>query len=125
MIRRPPRSTLFPYTTRPDLVDAVPSGNIRISGCPNGCGQHHIGSLGFQGSVRKVGGKAIPQYFVLVGGGVTDAGAHFGKVVAKIPARRITDAVERLIDLYREQRDGESENLGAFFRRIAPAVATE
>jgi sulfite reductase (NADPH) hemoprotein beta-component len=113
------------FSARPDLVDLVPSGNIRISGCPNGCGQHHIGSLGFQGSVRKVGGKALPQYFVLVGGGVTDEGAHFGKVVAKIPARRITDAVDRLLTLYREERESDTEELGAFYRRIAPAVATE
>jgi sulfite reductase (NADPH) hemoprotein beta-component len=113
------------FSARPDLVDLVPTGNIRISGCPNGCGQHHIGSLGFQGSVRKVGGKALPQYFVLVGGGTSDAGAHFGKVVAKIPARRITEAVDRLIALYREQRSSESEDLGVFYRRIAPAVATE
>jgi len=113
------------FSARPDLVDAVPSGNIRISGCPNGCGQHHIGSLGFQGSVRKVGGKALPQYFVLVGGGTSDQGAHFGKVVAKIPARRITEAAGRLIDLYREQRETETEDLGAFYRRIAPSVATE
>ena len=113
------------FSARPELVDAVPSGNIRISGCPNGCGQHHIGALGFQGSVRKVGGKAVPQYFVLVGGGVTDEGAHFGKVVAKIPARRIAEAAGRLVDLYREQRQSETEDLGAFYRRIAPAVATE
>ena len=113
------------FSARPDLVDLVPSGNIRISGCPNGCGQHHIGSFGFQGSVRKVGGKALPQYFVLVGGGVTDEGAHFGKVVAKIPARRMTDAVDRLLALYREQRQSGAEELGAFYRRIAPAVATE
>jgi sulfite reductase (NADPH) hemoprotein beta-component len=112
-------------SSRPEMVDLVPSGDIRISGCPNGCGQHHIASLGFQGSVRKVGGKAVPQYFVLVGGGVTDDGASFGKVVAKIPARRITDAVDRLIEFYREQRNDESENLGAFFRRVAPAAVTE
>jgi sulfite reductase (NADPH) hemoprotein beta-component len=113
------------FSARPDLVDLVPSGNIRISGCPNGCGQHHIGSLGFQGSVRKVGGKAVPQYFVLVGGGITDEGAHFGKVVAKIPARRIAEAAGRLVELYREQRHSESEELGAFYRRITPAVASE
>ena len=113
------------FSARPDLVDVVPSGNIRISGCPNGCGQHHIGSLGFQGSVRKVGGKAVPQYFVLVGGGVTNEGAHFGKVIAKIPARRIAEAAGRLVELYREQRQSESEDLGAFYRRVAPAVASE
>src|SRR5207237_3857309 len=110
------------FSARPDLVDAVPSGNIRISGCPNGCGQHHVGALGFQGSVRKVGGKAVPQYFVLVGGGVSNDGAHFGKVVAEIRARRVAEAAARLVDLYREQRQSETEDLGAFYRRIARAV---
>jgi sulfite reductase (NADPH) hemoprotein beta-component len=110
---------------RTDLVDAVPSGAIKISGCPNGCGQHHVGSIGFQGSVRKVGGKAVPQYFVLVGGGCADDGtAHFGKVVSKVPVHRLTTAVERLIGLYQSQHQ-PSEELGAFFRRLSPAVATE
>jgi sulfite reductase (NADPH) hemoprotein beta-component len=108
----------------PELIDLVPNGHIKISGCPNGCGQHHIGSIGFQGSVRKVAGRAVPQYFVLVGGGCTDEGtAHFGKVVSKVPVNRLTDALDRLLGLYREQRQGDEE-LGAFFRRIPPATAT-
>jgi sulfite reductase (NADPH) hemoprotein beta-component len=111
--------------SRPDLVDLVPSGNIKISGCPNGCGQHHIASIGFQGSVRKVAGKAVPQYFVLVGGGCTDEGvAHFGKVVSKVPVHRLTEAIDRLLDLYREKRE-PNEELGAFFRRIPSEVATD
>ena len=112
-------------SAHPELVDLVPSGDIKVSGCPNGCGQHHVGSIGFQGSVRKVAGRAVPQYFVLVGGGCTDDGvAHFGKVVSKVPVHRLTDALDRLLGLYRDQRQGD-ENLGAFFRRIQPAVATE
>jgi sulfite reductase (NADPH) hemoprotein beta-component len=112
-------------STRTDLIDAVPKGTIKISGCPNGCGQHHVGSIGFQGSVRKVGGKAVPQYFVMVGGGCADDGtAHFGKVVSKVPVHRLTTALERLIGLYRDQRT-ENEEMGAFFRRLSPAVATE
>jgi sulfite reductase beta subunit-like hemoprotein len=108
----------------PELVDAVPSGDIKISGCPNGCGQHHISGIGFQGSVRKLAGRAVPQYFVLVGGGVTDDAAHFGKVVSKVPVHRLTDALDRLVGLYRERRE-EGESLGAFFRRLPPAIATD
>ena len=112
-------------SARPDLVDMVPSGDIKISGCPNGCGQHHIASIGFQGSVRKLGARQVPQYFVLVGGGCSDEGlAHFGKVVSKVPVHRLTDAVDRLLGLYQTQHLPE-ENLGAFFRRIPPATATE
>jgi sulfite reductase beta subunit-like hemoprotein len=72
-----------------------------------------------------VAGRAVPQYFVLVGGGCTDEGvAHYGKVVAKVPVHRLIEATDRLLELYRTQRAGE-ENLGAFFRRVPPAVATE
>jgi sulfite reductase (NADPH) hemoprotein beta-component len=111
-------------SARIDIIDTVP-GNIKISGCPNGCGQHHIGSIGFQGSVRKLAGRAVPQYFVLVGGGCSDEGtAHFGKVVSKVPVHRLTDAVDRLLDLYKAQREGDEE-LGAFFRRVPPAMATD
>ena len=112
-------------SARPDLVDLVPSGHIKISGCPNGCGQHHIASIGFQGSVRKLGPRAVPQYFVLVGGGCTDEGtAHFGKVVSKVPVHRLTDALDRLLGLYRDHRQGDEE-LGAFFRRVPVSMATD
>jgi sulfite reductase (NADPH) hemoprotein beta-component len=112
-------------SARPDFVDMVPSGRINISGCPNGCGQHHIASIGFQGSVRKVAGRAVPQYFVLVGGGCSDEGvAHFGKVVSKVPVNRLTEALDRLLELYRDKRDGDEE-LGTFFRRVPPSLATD
>jgi sulfite reductase beta subunit-like hemoprotein len=105
---------------RPDLVAAAPDLTVKISGCPNGCGQHHIAGLGFQGSVRKVGGRAVPQYFVMLGGGVDAEGASFGRIAAKVPARRVPEAMERLIALYRaERRDDEAA--AAFFRRADAA----
>jgi sulfite reductase (NADPH) hemoprotein beta-component len=106
---------------RPDLVAAVPGLDIKISGCPNGCGQHHIAGIGFQGSLRKVGGRPAPHYFVLVGGGVADGSTTFGRHAATIPARRGGEAVERLIGLYREQRN-EDESPVAFFRRVDVAA---
>jgi sulfite reductase beta subunit-like hemoprotein len=103
--------------SRPELVDAAKDLIIKMSGCPNGCGQHHIAGIGFQGSVRKLGARPVPQYFVMVGGGSSPAGAKFGRIAAKVPARRIPQAVERLIGLYAHQkRDGETAT--AFFQRI-------
>jgi sulfite reductase beta subunit-like hemoprotein len=102
---------------RPELIEAADGARIKISGCPNGCGQHHISAIGFQGSVRRLDGQAVPQYFVMVGGGVDGDGASFGKLAAKIPARRIPQAVERLIALYaRDKQHGESAH--QYFRRI-------
>ena len=62
--------------------------------------------------------------YVINGGCSDDGVARFGKVVSKVPVHRLTDALDRLLNLYRGQRVGE-EDLGAFFRRIPPAQATE
>ena len=102
---------------RPDLVDRAPKLDIKVSGCPNGCGQHHIAGIGFQGSLRKVGGRAVPQYFVMVGGGTSRDDASFGRVVAKIPARRCVEALERLLRLYAAERE-PAESAEAFFQRV-------
>ena len=103
--------------SRPDLIAAADGARIKISGCPNGCGQHHIATIGFQGSVRRLGARAVPQYFVMVGGATSSTGASFARTAAKIPARRIPDALERLIKMYeRDRTDGESAP--AFFTRV-------
>ena len=109
--------------SRPDLVAAADGARIKISGCPNGCGQHHIATIGFQGSVRRVGGKAVPQYFVMVGGGTTEYGASFARTAAKIPARRLPETVERLIAFYQKERQ-EGESAPEFFQRIDLARVT-
>jgi sulfite reductase (NADPH) hemoprotein beta-component len=107
---------------RPDLVALGPDLKIKISGCPNGCGQHHIAGIGLQGSVRRVGDKLAPQYFLSVGGGVGDGGARFARLVAKLPARRVAAAIARLLALYAaERRVGEAPL--AFFQRLEPERA--
>ena len=107
---------------RPDVVAALPGLDIKISGCPNGCGQHHIGGIGFQGSLRKVGGRPAPHYFVLVGGGTTGGITTFGRVAATVPARRAFEALERLTELYVETR-APGESARTFFRRVDLPVA--
>jgi hypothetical protein len=59
----------------------------------------------------------------MVGGGTTEYGASFARTAAKIPARRLTAALERLIALYQQERqDGESAP--SFFQRIDLARVT-
>jgi sulfite reductase (NADPH) hemoprotein beta-component len=102
---------------RPDQVAAAGDLDIKISGCPNGCGQHHVAGLGFQGSVRQVGGKAAPQYFVMVGGGVHADGARFARLAAKVPARRVPESVDRLLGLF-EAEHAQGETARAYFARV-------
>ncbi len=104
-------------TARPDLVAKAEKLSIKVSGCPNSCGQHHVAGLGFQGGVKKVGGQAVPWYHLYLGGDFGSGFATFGRLAAKIPARRSAAALERLIGLYdAEKNEGELPNL--FFARI-------
>jgi sulfite reductase beta subunit-like hemoprotein len=85
---------------RPDLIAAAKGVDIKVSGCPNGCGQHYIAGIGFQGGMRKVAGRPAPQYLVYVGGGIRADRADFGRLIGKVPARRAAATVERLLDFY-------------------------
>lgn len=90
---------------------------IKVSGCPNSCGQHHIADLGFHGGAKTVGKDAVPVYQLHLGGGVDGRGARFGRQVVKIIARRVPDAVVRLLGLYEAERSVD-ESPAAFFERV-------
>ena len=108
-------------TSGPIWSPRSPGLDIKISGCPNGCGQHHIAGIGFQGSLRKVGGRPAPHYFVMVGGGVAEGITTFGRHAATIPARRCDEALERLDRPVSRQRaarrDGRSRSSAASISR--------
>ncbi len=104
----------------PALIDMARELDVKISGCPNGCGQHHIATIGFQGSLRKIDGRAVPQYFIQVGGGIDPDRTTFGRLSAKVPAKRVPLALERLVRLYAaEKQDGDTPL--SFFRRLDAA----
>lgn len=94
--------------------------SIKISGCPNSCGQHHIADIGFYGSSRKVGEREVPHYTLLLGGRTREGEARFGQVVARIPARRTPEAVERILKRYQEERE-QGESFQAYLDRVGAA----
>jgi sulfite reductase beta subunit-like hemoprotein len=90
---------------------------IKISGCPNSCGQHWIADLGFYGNARKINGKEVPYYQMLLGGGYDDTGIlRFGAAVQSIPARLAPEAVRRVLDHYVANRH-EHETFRAYVLR--------
>ena len=90
---------------------------IKISGCPNSCGQHWIADLGFYGNARKIDGKEVPYYQMLLGGGYDDGGMmRFGVAIQSIPARLAPEAVRRVIDHYVSNRE-QDETFRAYVLR--------
>ncbi len=100
------------------LVDRAAGLVVKVSGCPNGCGLHHVAGIGLQGGLRKVGDRAVPQYFVYAGGDPSGDAARFGRVVAKVPARRVPQVFDRLIALYEEKRQ-PGESITAYLGRAS------
>ena len=79
--------------------------SIKVSGCPNSCGQHWIADFGFYGNARKIDGREVPYYQMLLGGGFDDEGImRFGLAVQSVPARLAPEAVSRVLDHYLAHR---------------------
>jgi sulfite reductase beta subunit-like hemoprotein len=92
--------------------------HVKMSGCPNGCGQHHIANIGFYGASMKVGGRQMPAYVAHLAGQYDDGTVAMGqRLKVRLPAKRVPDAVERWVRLYeRDRTDGEEFN--AFVARV-------
>jgi sulfite reductase beta subunit-like hemoprotein len=86
--------------------------HIKMSGCPNGCSQHHIANIGFYGASIKVGEHTIPAYVAHIAGNYEGGDIVYGqRLKVRLAAKRVPDAVERWIRFYeRERRDGEEFN---------------
>ncbi|MBC8471595.1 MAG: sulfurtransferase TusA family protein [Planctomycetes bacterium] len=71
---------------------------IRISGCPNSCGHHYIAAIGLQGKAKRVNGKLMPCYDVLVGAKTIEGDAHLGKRIGTVPAKKIPELLAEVFD---------------------------
>jgi sulfite reductase (ferredoxin) len=83
--------------------------SVKISGCPNACGQHHVAAIGLAGSSKRKGQSVAPVFQVFLGGTTENNADRFGATVAKVAARRAPEVVAHLTKLYDgEKEDGES-----------------
>lgn len=102
------------------MDEAVQNLHIKISGCFNSCGQHHVADLGFYGVSRKMTGYAVPHFQVVLGGEWANNAGTYGLPVVAVPSKNIPEVVTRLTERYvAERQDGESFN--AFIKRIGKA----
>jgi sulfite reductase (ferredoxin) len=99
--------------------------HIKNSGCPNGCGQHHIANIGFYGASIKVGDKVIPAYIPHIGGRYEGGEVLYAtRLKSRLPAKRVPDAVERWIRMYESER-AEGEEFNTYAERVGPDHFTD
>ena len=92
--------------------------HIKMSGCPNGCSQHHISNIGFYGASLKVAGRQMPAYIPHIGGNYEGGEVIFGtRLKSRLPAKRVPEAVERWLRMYEADR-AAGEEFNAFAERV-------
>jgi len=109
-----------------DIQDALTKRiHIKMSGCPNGCSQHHIANIGFYGASIRVSATTIPASIPHIGGTYEGGTVGYGaRLRARIPSKRVPEAVERWIRLYESDRQ-EGEEFNAFAERVGTAAFEE
>ncbi|MDZ7735626.1 MAG: hypothetical protein U5P41_05630 [Gammaproteobacteria bacterium] len=100
---------------------AIQGLKIKISGCFNSCGQHHLADLGFYGVSRKVGGTTVPHFRVVLGGQWENNGGSYGITIGAVPSKRVPDFIDEITDRYLKEREGDKEDFQAFIQRIRKA----
>ena len=94
--------------------------HIKMSGCPNGCGQHHVADIGFHGAAAKGPSGQVPAYEMFLGGGFEEGDTRIGlRVKTKVPAKRMPDALRKVLDFYKAERNDE-EIFRDFAARVGP-----
>ncbi len=97
--------------------EAVRDLRIKVSGCFNACGQHTIADIGFFGVSRNVNGYRVPHFQLVLGGSWHNNAAGFGQALLAIPSKRIPDVVDRLLDMYMQNRQ-PAETFQAYVARV-------
>ena len=105
-----------------DTDDSLRDATIKISGCPNSCGQHEIATIGFFGGASRVNNSMTPTYTMLFGGSAGEQG-ELAKTAMRVPAKRVIDTVLKVIELYKQQRSG-NESLHQWVVKVTKGQGT-
>jgi sulfite reductase (ferredoxin) len=100
-----------------DKDNDLHTSTIKISGCPNSCGQHEVATIGFYGGATRLGNSMAPIYTMLFAGSTGETG-ELGKIVMRVPAKRVIDVVLKIIECYKEEKNG-NETLHDWVHKIS------
>jgi len=96
-----------------DFVDST----IKISGCPNSCGQHEVATIGFYGGASRIGTSMVPIYTMLFAGSTGENG-ELGKAVMRVPAKKVLEVVLKIIDTFKKEKKS-GEKLSEWIHKIS------
>ncbi|MEX0804589.1 MAG: nitrite/sulfite reductase [Candidatus Binatia bacterium] len=99
------------------LDEAVKNLRIKVSGCFNSCGQHHVADIGFYGINRNVKGFQVPHFQVILGGKFHDNAGEYGVAIGAVPSKRIPEAVLSITEYFVRKRQ-KAESFQDFVGRI-------
>lgn len=99
-----------------DEDDTLRDATIKISGCPNSCGQHEIATIGFYGGGGRVGKDMYPVYQLSLGGR-SDRETMLGVNCARVPAKRIIPIILKIIELFKKNKK-QDDTLASWMHRI-------
>ncbi len=111
------RETLFAENGHFKSDPLVEQIRIKISGCPNSCGHHHVADIGFYGNAVRSGERMVPAFSMLIAGKADGADARIGKHLMKVAAKKIPDALKTLLEHYQQDR-GNDEVFGDWAIRV-------
>ena len=100
-----------------EMDEAISNLHIKVSGCFNSCGQHHVSDIGFYGVNRIVNGYQVPHFQVVLGGQWEENGGSYGLPIVAIASKRIPEALDRITDYYLRTRQ-KNERFVKFVQRV-------
>lgn len=99
-----------------DEDDDLSDSSIKISGCPNSCGQHGIATLGFFGGGGRVGKDMYANYQMSIGGR-SDGDTMLGQTLLRVPAKRVIPVILKIIEIFKANKKSD-DTLKSWVHRV-------
>lgn len=104
-------------TKSASLPDAIKNLRIKVSGCFNSCGQHHVADIGFFGNSRRRNNRTVPHFQVVLGGRWRENAGSYGLAVGAVPSKSVPAVLDAITDRYVAER-GRGEHFQDWVARL-------
>ena len=100
-----------------ELDEAIKDLHVKVSGCFNSCGCHHVADIGFYGVSRTINGYKVPHFQVVLGGQWENNAGSYGLPIIAVPSKRAPEVVDRITAYFVQNRQKDERFFG-FVKRV-------